>query len=216
MNYIKRTDTMDIYIEPKRKTIVVRQRWKYNWLNDRNTSPWTYMERRDWHNKADSIIWNQWGNKFIMLAVVLEPTDANKYLHRMEFNLEFDIQWVTSNEHWTVNVTKVKPGKKLMSGTKLNKITNENTIYLEYNDLKLKYTDLGNHQTTLKHEFGHTIYVDDEYGEDYGQDFDGPYVEDRHALMNLGNELRARYIYDLKNIINDQFISGVQFTSILK
>ena len=215
MNYIKRTDTMDIYIEPKRKTIVVRQRWKYNWLNDRNTSPWTYMERRDWHNKADSIIWNQWGNKFIMLAVVLEPTDANKYLHRMEFNLEFDIQWVTSNEHWTVNVTKVKPGTNFRSNTKIN----NRTLYLTTEDTFNRFIDpnIPNiKQNTVKHEFGHTIGADDEYGMKYGAKYNGLYYKDIRALMNIGDELRTRYFYNLKNIINDNMILGVGFTPLAK
>lgn len=215
MNYIKRTDTMDIYVEPNRNAILIRQRWKYNWLTQGNVAPWTYLEKRNWHHKADSIIWEQWGNKFVFLAVTLEPNPAIQYLHRMEFNVAFDIEWVTSDEHWTVDVTKVKPGTNYKSHT----IYKDRTISLTTEDTKSQVVDpnfSSIHQIVINHEYGHSIGADDEYGVKYMGRTNGPYYEDLRALMNIGNELRLRYVQTIKKELNTNFIPGVQFTALFK
>ncbi|BAX80222.1 hypothetical protein [Labilibaculum antarcticum] len=57
MGYIsKYTDEMDIHIEEYRNTILVQQKWKYNWLNEEGTSPWRYIEKNEFHNQADKLI----------------------------------------------------------------------------------------------------------------------------------------------------------------
>ncbi|MDC1161806.1 hypothetical protein OAT18_00030 [Tenacibaculum sp.] len=212
MNYTKKTDYFDIHIEPNRNTIVIRQKWKYNWyVSSKEISKWTYLERRDWHHKADNVIWNQWGSKYTFMALVREENDHNKYLHRKEFNIEFDIQWVTNDQHWTANIYKIKPVEKEKFRSQVN--TNLKTIQLSTFDLhQRKSGDIN--QNTLKHEFGHTIKIDDEYGKKYGNRINGPYSNDTKALMNIGNELRQRYIYDVKREINGM-ITGVNFVSFL-
>lgn len=66
MPLIKKTDRMDIYLEEYRQIILIRQRWKYNWLNERNTTSWTLFEKRDFHNKVDNIIWKIWDRKSVV------------------------------------------------------------------------------------------------------------------------------------------------------
>lgn len=212
MNYVKRTDYFDVYIEPNRNTIVVRSRWKYNWYRtSKRVTNWTYDERKKWHYKADSVIWNQWGGKYTLWALVEKETKVNKHLHRKEFNVEFDIQWVTKNQHWTANVFKVtdKEIKDFPSQVDLS----EKTIQFCYVDVKRRI-DGDINQNTVKHEFGHTIGLSDEYSEKYGNTRFSVYEKDTKALMNIGNELRKRYLNKVKEVV-ETMIDGVVFHSFL-
>ncbi len=202
---------MDIYLEQQRKTVVVRQKWKYNWLNEEGTANWNYEQRRDWHHSADNIIWQNWSNKFSFLAVVLEETATNKHLHRQAFNVEFDIEWVLDNGHWTANVTKVKPETSYRSNVdRSNQTINVISRDLEYTSLKK-----GTVHNTLNHEYAHTLGGGDEYGIRYGNSYDPIYVDDIQALLNIGNELRERYTRDVIDELNTM-IHGVNFLAILK
>ena len=62
--YSKTTDRMDIHIEEYRGTILIRQKWKYHWLNAIGTSSWTHSEKQNFHSKVDNLIWNSWGSRF--------------------------------------------------------------------------------------------------------------------------------------------------------
>ena len=209
MNYIKRTDFYDIYIEPSRKTVVIRQKWKYNWVIGEEVSNWTYLEKKAWHQKADNVIWQQWGSKFTFWALVEKALTSNEYLHRKEFNVEFDIQWVTTNQHWTVNVAKIGPYEEVVSRVNY---TSKN-IYLAHIDTERRI-EADINQNTLKHEFGHAIGVPDEYGKKHGNSYNPYHVDDTKALMNIGNELRYRYLRGVKKEINTM-IPGVSFASFL-
>ncbi|WP_289044013.1 hypothetical protein [uncultured Olleya sp.] len=209
MNYIKKTDAYDIYIEPSRKTIVIRQKWKYIWSVASGLPNWSYLEKKAWHQKADNVIWLQWGSHFVFWALVHDENNSNVSLHKKEFNLEFDIQWVTTDQHWTANVKKIGASEDF--GSKVN--PSDKKIYLAHTDVKRRIVSNIN-QNTVKHEFGHTIAVNDEYGKLNGNYYDPIYVNDTKALMNVGNELRARYIRDIKIKVN-KMIPGVTFATFL-
>ncbi|AXO79610.1 hypothetical protein DZC78_04120 [Olleya aquimaris] len=204
MNYIKKTDAYDIYIEPSRKTIVIRQKWKYIWSVASGLPNWSYLEKKAWHQKADNVIWQQWGDKYVFQTFV-ESTNTDQSLHKKKFKVEFDIQWVTSNQHWTANIIKVKPHQRYRSYVSRN----AKTINLASIDLKTRVSGDIN-QNTLKHEFGHTISILDEYSKEYGNKRLSMWVDDTKALMNIGNELRQRYIKGVKKELNT-IIPGVYF-----
>ena len=209
MNYIKKTDNYDIYIEPSRKTIVIRQKWKYIWSSASGLPNWSYLEKKEWHQKADNVIWQQWGSQFVFWALVHDENASNRSLNKKEFNLEFDIQWVTSDQHWTANVKKINPSEDFSS--RVNPL--DKKIYLAHTDVKRRIVSNIN-QNTVKHEFGHTIAIRDEYGKLNGNTYDPIYVDDTKALMNVGNELRTRYIRDIKIEVN-KMIPGVTFATFL-
>lgn len=209
MNYTKKTPFFDIYIEPSRNTIVIRQKWKYNWKTiSKDISDWNYLEKKAWHHKADQIIWDQWGDKYVFQTFV-ENTNTDQSLDKKEFKVEFDIQWVTTNQHWTANVIKVKPHQRYRSYVSRN----DKTINLASMDLKTRVSGDIN-QNTLKHEFGHTILIRDEYSQEYGNTRISMWVDDTKALMNIGNELRDRYLKDVKKELNT-IIPGVYFIGFL-
>ncbi|QCE43109.1 hypothetical protein [Psychroserpens sp. NJDZ02] len=215
MNYIKKTDNYDIYIEPSRKTIVIRQKWKYIWSSASGLPNWSYLEKKEWHQKADNVIWQQWGSQFVFWALVHDENSSSRSLHKKEFNLEFDIEWVTSDQHWLANVKKTKSAEKFRSRVNLT----EKKIYLAHIDTKRRVSGAIN-QNTVKHEFGHTIGVDDEYGNAYKREEDRTkyepiHVKDTKALMNIGNELRTRYIRDIKMEVNSM-IPEVSFITFFK
>ncbi len=205
---------MDIYIEPDRNTIVIRQRWKYNWLTSGKVKPWSYVQKRDWHNKADTLIWNSWGNGYEAISVSMDGTQANKYLHRKIFKIEFDIEWVLSHEHWLANVTRVPAGTYYRSNVDTtNHIVNVITSDLKSENIDSKKPDI--RFTTFKHEYGHTFYYTDDYGKDYGNTVDGPYIADLRGMMNIGEELRTRYVRDINTILNSM-IPQIKFAFLLK
>lgn len=187
---------MDIYIEPARKIITIRQRWKYNWLGDVPLT-WSYTEKRDWHNKADKIIWQDWRNKWEIYSFTSDP--IFKDLSSVDFTVEFDIQWVLDNPHWTVNVLKRHPGRDFKSNVNWG----TSTINLSSIDLKNVVREGKYSQNTFQHEYAHTFLNDDEYSIEYGNYTVSEFVDDKHALLNIGNELRGRYF----NIIDKQLNS---------
>ncbi|OAB78742.1 hypothetical protein [Cochleicola gelatinilyticus] len=211
MNYSKKTDFFDIYIEPARKTIVVRSKWKYIWKNEPGTSLWTYAEKKEWHRKADTIIWQQWGNQFDMIVSVKEKSHPFYSYNGTTFNLEFDIEWVTSNPHWTASIIKTKSLNRFDSYINFDK----KTLNLDYHDLNYNSFETNVFQNTIKHEFGHIIFNDDEYHPKYGGREISTYVHDVHGLMNIGNELRYRYLHNLEKYI-DSIIYKVKFIPIFK
>lgn len=214
MNYIKRTETMDVYIEPNRNTIVIRQRWKYNWLTKGQVSPWNYVEKRDWHHKADTLVWKTWGKGYIALAVSLDNTHTNKSFHRKEFKVEFDIEWVLNNEQWLANVTKAPAGTKYRSNVDTtNRIVNVLSSDVQRTQIDPSLPDVK--FNVFNHEYGHTFYFKDDYGKRYGNTIDGPYSDDIRGIMTIGEELRTRYVRDIKSILNDM-VPQVSFSLLLK
>jgi|GEM_PF-6050508 len=209
MHYVRRTNIMDIYIEPARKAIVIRQRWKYNWLSEPPLDFWTYEERRKWHHKADDIIWSNWSNKFSVYSF----THSGKFkeLDGVTFKVEFDIEWVLDNPHWTVNVHKTLPFRNFNSNVNWS---NQN-INLSSIDLDDVVRDNVYSQITFNHEFGHTFLNDEEYGPEWGNPKISPYRDDKRALMNIGNELRDRYFILIEEQLNKWF-KEVEFLIELK
>ncbi len=102
--YSKTTDRMDIHIEEYRGTVLIKQKWKYNWLNAIGTSSWTHSEKQNFHNKVDRLIWNSWGNHFFLKV---KGTSDFAIKHKtLRWDNNFDIEWTLHQEHWKVNVTK--------------------------------------------------------------------------------------------------------------
>ena len=102
--YSKYTDKMDIHIEESRGTILIKQKWRYSWLNSMNTSRWTYSEKQKFHKEIDNLIWNSWGEHFFLK--VRGTSDFAKRNIGKRWDINFDIEWVTHTQHWTVDVTK--------------------------------------------------------------------------------------------------------------
>ncbi|AUC76951.1 hypothetical protein [Olleya sp. Bg11-27] len=151
----------------------------------------------------------------LFFTLVHDINASNKSLHKKEFNLEFDIQWVTSGEHWEAFAQKIKPNEKIGAYTSVN----VRKIFFRHIDTERRILGAIN-QNTVKHEFGHTIGGDDEYGNDYKRaedrtKYESRYVKDNNALMNIGNNLRNRYIDEIKSELN-KMIPNVTFVSILE
>ena len=194
MPLIKKTDRMDIYLEEYRQIILIRQRWKYNWLNERNTTSWTLFEKRDFHNKVDNIIWKIWGGQF-KIKVIGSSVFAQKYKNKI-FTINFDIQWVIQNPHWNVNVRKIVKNTSYRSNVRWN----DREINLDTEDTKMRKDYK---QVPVGHEFGHAIgYLYDEYNSTLS--INNGFLFDQDTIMNVGMELRKRHlqyvIYQLSTI----------------
>lgn len=183
---------MDITIEAYRHTILVQQRWKYNWQFVIPVSNWTYDEKREFHRKADTLIWDQWSGHFV-IRVEGNSDFAKQSAHR-DFTVNFDIKWVLSNPHWEVVVRKISPGNFNTSKVKWN----ARQIQLDTEDLVLvERVKNGNSyfQYPVAHEFGHaagnSVYATT-HGDEYGNS--STFQMDRSSIMNVGNELRERHL----------------------
>lgn len=67
--YSKYTDRMDIHIGESRRTILIKQKWRYFWLQSLDTSIWTYFDKQKFHKEVDRLIWNNWGNHFFLKVI---------------------------------------------------------------------------------------------------------------------------------------------------
>lgn len=194
MHLEKKTTRMDIFIEENRKTILVQQRWKYDWVHTSGTTPWTYTQQKNFHNEVDGLIWNKWGGRF-KVKVRGISNFAKKHAFS-EFVVNFDIRWVLSGEHWKVNVTKIPPNSYAQSNVdwmaqKIN-LDTEDTSIIERIQNGVSYF-----QHPVAHEFGHaignSIYSDaGMHGDEYNTG--SSFKLDRASIMNIGEQLRMRHI----------------------
>jgi len=233
MSVIKaRYDIFDIYIEPLRKVITVRQRWKYNWLESASASKfWTYNAKKSFHDAVDRVIWNQWSGNYYAssrLKSIESSSNKNSFLfknyQRKRYTINFDIEWVTTNPHWTANVTHIAPSESYNS--RVNHESHE--VFLASTDFENSIVDKECNLSfnTASHEFGHMIGAGDEYGEKYMSEraiefyenieettrFD--YEDDYESRMNIGGELRDRFITLVDDCL-DEMIPEVKFTALL-
>lgn len=187
----KRTERMDIFLAVYRHTILVKQRWRYNWIHESDTLPWTYLEKRKFHHKLDSLIWQYCSGNFKM-KVSGESAFAKKYKNK-PFTLNFDIQWELGKPHWNVNAKKIKKGSFERSNVKWD----AREINLDTEDTVLTQKLKDHYQYPSNHEFGHAVgnsaYA---YAGGHGDEYHStsPYYSDTQSLMNAGNELRERHI----------------------
>ncbi len=208
MEYIRKTERLDIYLQVSRGIITIQQKWFYNWLTSSKVRPWTYSERVRFHKKVDHLIWGNWGNGFTIII------DANSELykkHRVrKFKLEFDVKWVLKDEHWSATVTKIRKGSFQTSSVEWN----NRKINFDSEDLtsveRLSATGNKFYQKPVVHEFGHAIgnsifAVPGMHADEYKET--SSFSSDYSSIMNIGSDFRSRHIdfiiLELKKLIPD-------------
>ncbi|CAA0230757.1 hypothetical protein [Tenacibaculum maritimum] len=188
--YSKYTDRMDIHIEESRGTILIKQKWRYFWLNSMNTSRWTYSEKQKFHKEVDNLIWNSWGEHFFLKVKGTSDFAIRNIKKRWDVN--FDIEWVQYGEHWKVNVKK-NPSKTFMKSNVKWYSKEMNLDTLDTSKQKRIVQGKNYFQYPVVHEFGHSagnsIAVGN--GDEYNS---SSYSMDKNSLMNVGDELRDRHL----------------------
>jgi hypothetical protein len=207
MALTKKTNRLDIYIEEGRQVILIRQKWKYQWLTATKSS-WTLQQKRSFHHAVDGIIWKTW-NYHYKVKVNGSSDFAKKYKNTF-FTINFDIQWVSGSEHWKVNATKILGKSPISYVDWTNRV-----ISLDTKDSDSTYKGSANgknyYQLPAAHEFGHAIGNSywalkgstSVHGDEYNADnrVNGGFSLDYASIMHSGNELRNRHIdYILKEL----------------
>jgi hypothetical protein len=195
---------VDIVVHEGR--VFVQERWKYEFSNDPGTSAWTLAEKRRFHRAVDLQIWAAWSNK-IKLATAGSARFARD---NPKVPVNFDVRWVTRDEHWTVSVRKLPAGS-----TPTTFISNVDRPVMRVNldSADLDAYDVSNSEgarrrfRAVPHEFGHTFpAVNDEYVAT------SPHRGDADSIMNIGREVRARHLQPLLTELN-QMIPNCTFSA---
>jgi len=209
--YLSRiTDRMNLHIEEFRSTILIQQKWKYNWKKLAGTTDWTYRQKKKFHHKTDNLVWQIWGGHF-KLRTKGSSRFAKKYKNK-NLTVNFDIKWVLKDEHWNVNVTKIPNGDFKTSSVSWN----SKKIEFDTEDTKIVKRSSGGvefKQYPIIHEFGHavgnSIYASTGmHGDEYKTT--STHNSDKKSMMNIGNELRKRHIDYLISELN-QMIKNTTF-----
>ncbi|WP_159280336.1 hypothetical protein [Tenacibaculum maritimum] len=181
---------MDIHIEESRGTILIKQKWRYFWLNSMNTSRWTYSEKQKFHKEVDSLIWNSWGEHFFLKVKGTSDFAIRNIKKRWDVN--FDIEWVQYGEHWKVNVKK-NPSKTFMKSNVKWYSKEMNLDTLDTSKQKRIVQGKNYFQYPVVHEFGHSVgnSIAVGHGDEYNS---SSYSMDKNSLMNVGDELRDRHL----------------------
>jgi hypothetical protein len=171
--------------------VFFQQDWRYHWTVEPHAAPWTSDQRRRFHNRLDRQIWRRWSNR-----VRLRVAGATPFCRRFAARgvpINFDVRWVLSGGHWTVNVRKMPPG----SGP----TTFVSNVDFHARVINLDSADLATYAATNAagvanpnftappHEFGHTLANPDEY------DAGDPHLADSGSIMNIGNRVRGRHLH---------------------
>ncbi|MCS7026802.1 MAG: hypothetical protein NZV14_18535 [Bryobacteraceae bacterium] len=185
--------------------IFFQQDWYYLWQVRPPLAPWTYEEKRNFHNTADRQIWGVWSNR-IRIPVQLAPnadSRARDFVSRTagRVPINFDIRWVTRAGHYTVTVIKIPAGAPGRSWVNFG--TRQITLHSDDLDPRGACTDTDvctdNGFLTAPHEFGHTIQLPDEYRAT------SPHVSDTASIMNIGRQVRPRHLQLIVNTLNQMF-----------
>ncbi|WP_407264296.1 hypothetical protein [Tenacibaculum maritimum] len=181
---------MDIHIEESRGTILIKQKWRYFWLNSMNTSRWTYSEKQKFHKEVDNLIWNSWGEHFFLKVKGTSDFAIRNIKRRWDVN--FDIEWVQYGEHWKVNVKK-NPSKTFMKSNVKWYSKEMNLDILDTSKQKRIVQGKNYFQYPVVHEFGHSAgnSIAVGHGDEYNS---SSYSMDKNSLMNVGDELRDRHL----------------------
>ena len=235
-------DEYDLTVDLDTNTITILERWKYNWLihskGAKDTyGDWTYLEKKDFHSEADKYIWGNWSYKYETVSKIIKESSMNRNsligreFHNRKFKIVFDIQWVTSNQHWTANIYKTQFDEDFRSYVSMG----YRTINLKFTDLSTNYFEsINSIHNTFSHEYAHTLGCEDEYEEKYignQEEIDryncyyiteGIFEEryryecDYDSLMNAGNSLRNRFLYEIDKRLDKLFKGDITFDTYLK
>lgn len=116
----------------------------------------------------------------------------------------FDIQWVLSNPHWTVDVTKVPPG------------TMSHPSRIEW-DVRRIFICTEDFETTrhsggiIAHEFGHSMGNTSALGRGDEYRKTSPHHGDTASVINVGRTLRVRHFRTMIEEM-DQMIPGTRWS----
>ncbi|MDR3339680.1 MAG: hypothetical protein LBT25_06270 [Candidatus Symbiothrix sp.] len=203
--YAVKTDRMDITLNLSSGYIFVQQKWRYNWIDESGTNPWTLQEKRDFHNRADKWIWDLWSSK--AYAVLIGNSRLAQEHKNTKLKINVDIKWVTGREqeHWNVNVTKIDRNSYIR--------WNNRTIKLHINDVAIVGVDgradpdMRYAHIPVTHEFGHSLgnsrYALSSsdsiamHGDEYKDPGLSMYRDDA-SIMSVGTAIRPRHFDFLK------------------
>jgi len=230
----KHFDWADITLDPEKSIVLVRQKWKYIWVADNPSERWTAVEKRNFHRRAEDLIWRAWNRKAILQMTVgaSAPAASKALAERVNGRwptIVFDIEWVTESPQWTVTVKK--EGRTFKMDTDIGKkrlmlprasvdwgtrTANLFLISLEPGVARHPVTRLpfNSNYNTPAHEFGHFLQNEDEYRKtppDRG--FDAK--EDLDSIMYMGDKLRARHFESLRKSLSEM-VPGCAFVVVVK
>jgi hypothetical protein len=189
--------------------VFLRQDWHYTWkLYTAGLRPWTYEQKRKFHNTIDRQIWGIWSNR--VRLKVSGNADFCKHVAASGVPINFDIRWVTGVGHWSVGVRKMPAG----SGR---------TTFRSYVDFAGRKIELDTMDVVpsgaanaaggstarflaVPHEFGHALQAPDEYNAG------NPNLTDTNSIMNVGRQIRPRHLQQIVATLNTM-IPGVTFTA---
>ncbi|EFJ1934576.1 hypothetical protein [Escherichia coli] len=213
--YLRDNDAWgDLRIDRENGAISLLLRWKYNWIKrwDAKTD-WTDLEKNAFHRKVIFVINQTWNNK-IFLSVSGKSEFASKFNGK---DLSFSIEIIQTDRHgyWDVVVFKIDnddPNSFRQSSI----VWNSRYVELDSKDIVAAAKCLGSskvchEQIGLSHELGHIIgYLADEYYSDDADKATTPFSGDASALMNIGMELRSRYMRNVIERLN-RMVPGSNF-----
>jgi len=206
---VRETNWCVIDIDTSEGRVFLQERWKYTWLVGAGLTAWTDAEKRDFHRRADHSVWAGWSNRATLSATGTSDFARRFASHPIPINL--DIRWVTSDQHWSVNVTKISRGTFRQSNVQWN----ARVINLDTEDFTTRTICSGTPrvcttQVPVAHEFGHAVgntavlVRGDEYVST------SPNAADHGSMLHSGHRLRSRHFRTILDEMN-KMIAGTTF-----
>lgn len=218
----KETSRMTIDIDVDNCSILITQRWRIVDKCYYSSSSIEHFKRM-----VVSIVCSIWNQRCFVKFI--DKNSFEKGSRERIFSVNFQLRWVSSNEHWKVYITP--PGRSHVRWS-------SRKIYLDVMDIvpqEKLYAPDGLKQYSVAHEFGHTIgnsrgavstplmgfssrITAITHGDEYRVSDKEPnyqknnyqrreFIEDVNSIMNVGNSLRNRHLDYIVQELNSMCFS---------
>ncbi|EBX1354252.1 hypothetical protein DQ806_14455 [Salmonella enterica subsp. enterica serovar Okatie] len=214
-NYIRNdSERGEIILDKNLGVITLLLRWKYMWIKSADVNnDWTELDKIRFMTRVNFCVCHEWNGK-IYFSVSGDSEFAKKFQgKKLPFNIQIIPVW--QKEHWNVEVLKIPPqgddGRPYV-------IWKRRLAHFYFKDTSSAEkcnpgnpSDCGHFQVNIPHEVGHMLALDDEYELDGSGKPLSKYKPDTAALMNIGMELRTRYL-DYMNIMMNAVYPSTKFS----
>lgn len=220
------TDSMEVVLDTDSKTILITQKWHFDWRTDNENfgvtqwcyaTEWTQRQKHSFMNRVEKHLMELWDSKAYAIINSSQGSAFSQTYVGIPFLIKLKIERVSCCPHWTVRVFKVPTIQEDDSyvnwSTKTIQLTSMSVVPHKYHYPIENHKPIKINFITVAHEFGHTVGDDPDFINTNEDEYytNHPLAKDIFSIMNLGTQLRHRHFAYVRDLLQTM-IPNVYFS----